>query len=257
MFQCFNLYFNKDDFSEVIYISNIVDIYIKTLLVSIVEIEKTIKKNNDGSLKSIIFFGAAPNGFEYTTKPSFYSGKKLVHYINHFSKNNNYLITWGGDEGLQALKQEMPSGTIENNMNTHTRRVFFEEELTNAFHSGSGKQFFGRTYFSEPFTQDLINVASEGTMTYNFVLGQARADKFQGTFTIKDNGKLISDNLVISSTKEEAVRKLYEISIPISELPKKNKSTIQIQFNNPGHPGANGIFDYYELHYGRLFDASK
>lgn len=209
----------------------------------------TIKKNSDGSLKSIVFFGAGPNGFEYVEKPSFYSGKKVTHYINHFSNNNSYLLTWGGDEGQRSEPQPKLSGSIVNDMNTHTRRVFYEEELTNVFHSGSGKQFFGRTYFSEPFIQELINVADEGSITYNFVLGQARADRYSGNFKINDNGNLLSDNLSIPSTSEEAIRLLYEITKPISELKDKKNSRLNIEFTNSGHVGANGIFDYYELFY--------
>ena len=59
-----------------------------------------VKKNNDGSLKSIVFFAGGTNGFEYAKKGSnkeqLYSGFKVIHYINHFSKTNNYLLTWCG-----------------------------------------------------------------------------------------------------------------------------------------------------------------
>lgn len=209
----------------------------------------TVRSNTDGSLKSVVFFGAGPSGFEYTDKPSMFTGKKVLHYINHFSKTTSYLITWGGDEGLRRDPTPKVSGPIVNDLKTHTRRVFFEEDLVNAFHSGSGKQFFGRTYFSEPFEQNLVNVADEGTMQYNLMLGQMRADTFPGYYSVSDNGKPITEKLTIPSTKEEAVRNLYEITIPISQLPNKNKSIIKLEFSNPNHPGANGFFDYYELNY--------
>lgn len=208
-----------------------------------------VKKNGDGSLKSIIFFGAGTTGFEFVEKPSFYFGKKVIHYLNHFSKNNNYLLTWGGDEGQRSNPIPKIDGNIVNNQKTFTRRAYYEEELVSAYQGGSGKQFFGRTYFSEPFEHNLINVADEGTITYKFSLGQARADKSNGIFSAYNNGDLISNNLIIPLNTDEAIRQLFEITRPLSDLKNKNKCVLKFDYNNPGSPGSNGIFDYYELHY--------
>lgn len=208
-----------------------------------------VKKNNDGTLKSIIFFGSGTTGFEYVDKPSFYFGTKVIHYLNHFSKNNNYLLTWGGDEGLRSTPIPKIEGNIINDEKTFTRRAYYEEELVSAYHGGSGKQFFGRTYFSEPFEHKLINVADEGTITYKFSLGQSRADKSDGVFSAYDNGNLLSNNLRIPLNSDEAIRQLFEVTRPISELKNRDKCVLKFDYNNPGSPTANGIFDYYELHY--------
>ncbi|MFN3196549.1 MAG: type IX secretion system sortase PorU [Chlorobiota bacterium] len=209
----------------------------------------TVKTNSDGSLKSIIFFGAAPNGFEYVEKQNLFFGKKVIHYINHFSNENHYLLTWGGDNREDFTERENEQGTPDLISDTFTRRVYFEEELVNAFHSGAGKQFFGRTYFSESFEQDLIHLADEGDIMYRLTLGHKGATNFAGSFTAKDNGKTLSESLLLSSTKEELLRKVFEINLPIDEIPNRNKVVLDFEYTNNSHPGAKGVFDYYELHY--------
>ena len=215
--------------------------------------EIIVKKNADGSLKSIIFFAGGTTGFEYAKKGSnqeeLYNGFKVSHYINHYSNNNNYLLTWGGDDGKRSVPTTAPKGEIKNNMDLFTRRQFFEEELISAFHGGAGKQFFGRTYFSELFEQNLINLADEGNVTYRLMLAHAGASKSGGYFSVKDNGKLIADNLYLDSTPDEAYRKFFEFSIPVNELASKDKVRLELNYTNPVQTSANGIFDYLEIHY--------
>lgn len=208
-----------------------------------------IKKNTDGSLKSIVFFAGGTTGFEYTQKKSIYSGYKVIHYLNHFSKNNNYLLTWGGVDGKRSIPEAAPKGEIENDLNLFTRRQFFEEELVSAYHGGSGKQFFGRTYFSDTFDQDLINLADEGNINYRFALAHAGASDSSGQFSIKDNGKLIAEKLYMQPTRSEAYRNFFEFSTPVNEVTNKNKLSLKLDYTNTGQPNANGIFDYLEIHY--------
>ena len=208
-----------------------------------------VKKNSDGSLKSIVFFAGGTTGFEYTKKVDFFSGFKVLHYLNHFSKNNNYLLTWGGVDGKRAVPEVAPMGDIKNDLNLFTRRQFFEEELVSAFHGGGGKQFFGRTYFSDPFDQDLINLADEGNINYRFALAHAGAILSGGQFSVKENGKLIAEKLFLPSSTAEAYRNLFEFSTPVNELSNKNKLSLKLDYTNSGQPNANGIFDYLEIHY--------
>ena len=217
----------------------------------------TVKTNSDGSLKSIIFFGAAPYGFEYVEKQNLYFGKKVIHYINHFSKENHYLLTWGGDNREDFTERENEQGAPDLISDTFTRRVYFEEELVNAFHSGAGKQFFGRTYFSESFEEDLVHLSDEGSIMYRLTLGHKGATSEIGKFTAKDNGKVLSENLLLSSTKEELLRKIFEIELPIDEIPNRSKVDLKLDYENPGHPGAKGVFDFYELHYTSETKASN
>ncbi len=212
-----------------------------------------VKKNSDGSLKSIVFFAGGTYGFEYAKKgsnnESLYSGFKVVHYINHFSKNNNYLLTWGGAEGKRSVPTVAPTGDILNDLNLFTRRQFFEEELISAFHGGGGKQFFGRTYFSDNFDQNLINLADEGNVTYRLMLAHAGAYKSGGYFSVLDNGKLLADNLYLDSTPDEAYRKFFEFSTPVAEVPNKSKVSLKLNYTNVGQTNAHGIFDFLEIHY--------
>ncbi len=212
-----------------------------------------VKKNPDGSLKSIVFFAGGTTGFEYGTRglknEEFFNGFKVIHYLNHFSKNNNYLLTWGGDEGKRSIPATAVTGDIKNDLNVFTRRQFFEEELISAYHGGAGKQFFGRTYFSDSFDQDLINLADEGNLTYRLSLAHAGASKSGGQFSVKDNGKLVAENLYLLSTVEEAYRKFFEFTIPRNEVPNKDKISLKLDYTNAGQTNANGIFDYLEIHY--------
>lgn len=212
-----------------------------------------VKKNSDGSLKSIVFFAGGTSGFEYAKRGSsseqLFSGFKVIHYLNHFSKNNNYLLTWGGDDGKRSIPMTSITGEIKNDLNQFTRRQFFEEELISAFHGGAGKQFFGRTYFSDSFDQDLINLADEGNVTYRFALAHAGASKSGGQFSVRDNGKMLAENLYLPLTNSEAYRNYFEFNTTVSEVANKNKVSIKFDYKNVGQPNANGIFDYLEIHY--------
>jgi len=210
-----------------------------------------VNTNSDGSLKSIVFFGAAPNGFEYVNKQNLfdYNTKKIIHYINHFSNENHYLLTWGGDARESFEQIDIESSAADEVFDTFTRRVYFEEDLVSAFHGGAGKQFFGRTYFSESFEHDLVHLADEGNILYRLVLGHKGTAKSDGKFSAMDHEKLLSENLQLKYTEDELRRKVFDLSFPINEIPNKNKVNLKFEYTNAGYPGAKGVFDFYELHY--------
>ena len=92
-----------------------------------------VKTNGDGSLAQILFYGSPASGFKFDSLSS-----KFRHYINHYSKNNYYLMTWGGETGKRAISITPPSGVVKNNPLTYINRIFFEEELYNAFKCNNG-----------------------------------------------------------------------------------------------------------------------
>ena len=109
-------------------------------------------------------------------------------------------------------------------MENFTRRQFFEEELINGFHSGSGVQYFGRSYWSDPFEMNLINLDENGTVKYEFMLAHSniRYDRdgfYDGFYSIAENGKSIATNLRIEGKEAEYFRKNFTINIPSSDLP--------------------------------------
>jgi len=58
-----------------------------------------VRTKQDGTLDAIIFYGASTKGFEVRFD-------EIHRYINHYSYNNYYMLTWGGDPGKRAVAQE-------------------------------------------------------------------------------------------------------------------------------------------------------
>src|SRR5262249_36489694 len=48
-----------------------------------------VRLDADGTVNSLVFYGASTRGFKYNT-----TDKQFEHYINHYSETNYYLLTW-------------------------------------------------------------------------------------------------------------------------------------------------------------------
>lgn len=212
------------------------------------EQEIIVNKNSDGSLNNIIFFGKAANGFDTI-------GKEIEHYINHYSESNYYLLTWGGADGKRAEAMAIPEGNIVNMPTSYIHRIFEEEELQNPYPFGSGRQWFGRSFFSSPYVNVLHNLDRNGEVLYKISL--AHASSINAYYDIFENSNKIGV-LNISDNNAEYVfarRNETQLSIPASEIAKDNRSVLMFEYKSNDMAGSTPYFDFYEIHYPRSFNA--
>ena len=211
--------------------------------------EIIVDTNGDGTLAQILFYGSPASGFKFDSLSS-----KFSHYINHYSKNNYYLMTWGGDSGKRATAITPPTGVVKNKPLSYTNRIFFEEELTNAFKGGSGRTWFGGSLLPRTFITKLNNLDRTGEIKYRISVAH-RADS-PGYFSISENTKeIIKANLIPNYGKYvDATRTIQETAIPASDIATGDLSTLKFSYVNPnGGSNSTGFFDFYEISYPRYF----
>ncbi len=204
--------------------------------------QNIIVKTKNGELDKIIFYAAAANGFRYD------SIKGFNHYINHYSNSNYYLLTWKGEQSKSFEPIESPTGEVVNRPVTYTHRMFYEEELNNAYTGGSGRQWFGRNLLPAIFTEQLYNLDRKGDILYRASVAH-RANDY-GTFSIFENNKAIMDiNLNPVSGYNDANRQ-YGTSIQAASIiSSDDRSILKFSYKNSGGSSALGYFDWYEIHY--------
>lgn len=211
------------------------------------EQEIIVRKNQSGGLEEIIFYGSPAYGFEY-------KDNEFMHYLNSYSNENYYLLTYGGEKGKRAVPLTPPTGETVNKPNTYIERMFFEEELYSPFpYPSSGRAWFGRNIFPKDYTNLLPNLDPQGTIGYRFSVAQ-RAEK-SGKFLIKESNKEIANiSLSYTGKYDGATRKVVNAEFPAAQL-SGNRSTLLFEFSNPAGASATGFLDWYEIHYPRSFMA--
>ncbi len=207
------------------------------------EQEIIVKKKGDGTLDKIIFYASPASGFKYDSANGF------RHYINHFSENSYYMLTWSGDSGKRAEPIVQPTYEADYEPNTYTRRIFYEEEMHNAYIAGSGRAWFGRNLLPAVFVERLNNLKRDGEIFYRFSV--AHRAPYTGTFDIYENdNKLCEAHLKITSGHDDAEREEVTAKAPASYVSADNRSSLKFEYTNySGDGGAQGYFDWYEIHY--------
>lgn len=208
-----------------------------------------VKTKTGGELESIIFYAAAATGFEYRNN-------EFQKYNHWYSKNNYYLLTWGGEPGKRAQAAEPPSGAPEHQPTSYIHRTFFEEELNNAYSGGAGRIWFGRTFFTSPMITQLPNIDQTGTILYRFSLAHRSAN--DGTFKIKESGKLIKEQLLYGinlGNYENAYRQLSTVEKPVADYITDNRSVLMFEYKAIPETFTSALpfLDYFEIHYPRSF----
>lgn len=207
-----------------------------------------IVKTNGGKLDAIYFYGAAANGFQY-------AGGEFEHYLNHYSVNNSYIMTWGGGDGLRASELQPPAQAAENFPQTYVERIFFEEELMNAYEGGSGRDWLGGGFFPMNFENKTPDIDRSGEIKYKFAF--AHRSPYAGTFVIYENGNKIGEAEIGGDTGNYVDgKRIYPIlTASADNVAQDEKSRLRIDYEYSGSGVPSPYFDYYEIHYPRYFKA--
>lgn len=210
-----------------------------------------IKKKAGGDLESIIFYAAGTRGFEYRDG-------NFHRYIHWYSKNNYYMLTWGGTDGKRAEAIDPPSSSAEHFPVTYTHRIFEEEELNNPYLGGAGRTWLGRTFFTTPIVTLLPNLDRSGKIFYRFSLGH-RSDK-EGVFSVTENTEKIKSLQLFGvnlGNYEHVRRELTTAELPANKIGGDNRSVLKFEYKSipEGYSAAVPYLDYLEIHYPRSFAA--
>lgn len=214
------------------------------------EQEIVVNTNTDGSLKDIIFFGSGTSGFRYVNNT-------FVHYKNVYTNNNYYLLTFDGEDGQRANPAAEPIGEPSYYPTTYKHRIFYDEDLYNPYERGGGRTWFGQSFISLQFVNQLYNLDKSGKVDY--VLGFAQKSSQYGNVYCYENGVSLGYiSLAWCNPKSyiyaSMAKKQY--SIPASNISADDRSKLNFEFKpSPKDMGAAGYFNFYEIHYPRNFVA--
>ncbi|HPD34399.1 MAG TPA: C25 family cysteine peptidase, partial [Candidatus Kapabacteria bacterium] len=213
-----------------------------------------VRTKQDGTLDAIIFYGASTKGYEFRFD-------EIHRYINHYSDNNYYMLTWGGDPGKRAVAQETENLEVINRPQTYYHRITLEEEINAPYTPPAGRTWFGRTLFSSSSPLSYIDLLPNLDRTQNilFRFSLAHRSTTNGFFTIFQNNDRIGDFLIswsAVSNYHPATRIFVTATYPASKISSDDRSALKIEYKNPNSPtSAIGFLDYYEIHFPRSFYA--
>ncbi len=218
------------------------------------EIPVIVRTNSSGELESVVFYGRPGYGFEY----NIYSG--FCHYINPYSNLNSYkkeynyyFITYGGTEGKRLTTKEPPDGSVVNSPSTYTSLIYYEEESTNAFMSGSGRFWFGSTLFPRTFSDNILtNLDKTGTILYKFAFAHTAAGN--GTFSVYESGTFLN-SVTLSLTSNDGYRGECFVQKPATIIGNDLRSVLKMEYSNT--VTATPYFDWYEIQYPRYLIPSN
>ncbi len=222
---------------------------------SINQIPIIVRTKPNGDLDYILFYGIGTKGFEFK-KGTF------INYHNQYSNSNYYLLSWEGDPGLRIQQSADITCTNPIIPQFYTERIFYREEITNPFSSGSGNIWFGASIFPRYFTNHLSDLYKNGEISYRFYVAQNYTDvvdNLYGQFSFYEGQNLIGEvHIPRCVTYEEAKARQYEAKLSANTIASDNRSYIRIEYKPPiGATGsATPYFNWYEIHYPRQFKAS-
>ncbi|MCX7908329.1 MAG: type IX secretion system sortase PorU [Ignavibacteria bacterium] len=222
---------------------------------SLNQIPIIVRTKQNGELDYILFYGIGTQGFEY-------SSGIFRFYQNPYSNFNYYLLTWGGDTGLRIQPIQEPE-KCDNPIipQSYVERIYYLEEITNPFNSGSGNIWFGASIFPRYFANPLHDLNRNGEILYRFYVAQNYTDEMDnlfGQFTFFEGNNKIGEVYIPKCvTYEEAKARIFEGKLSAMLLPSDNRSYLKIEYKTPtgATSSATPFFNRYEIHYPRQFKA--
>ena len=202
----------------------------------------------------VLFFGMSARGWDYDLWTHL-----LSHYINHYSDQNFYWLTFGGGPGRRMAVQQSLTDNAVASPSTFLDMALVEEERANLL--GSGREWFGRSYNPGQigsYSVQLPGLASGGTITYRFRL-VARSD-VSSYFTLSLNGLPLGGSYPLSQIRAYDADGPFATSTVFSATGSSslNTTTVDIDFTyHSGSISATGWNDWIEIQYPRTLQAAN
>jgi len=190
----------------------------------------------------ILLYGRGVSGWQYDNRLQRYS-----HYINHYTYDNVYWLTWGGREGKRMAKVSVAPAGAAPVRTTFEDRVFVEEELNNLFRSGY-EPWLGWQFSSDPISQKRtyrLNLpdavaADSARFRFRFFSGTSGVN----VFSVFVNGTPFTGY----SFAGKFATRVFEASG--ANLLQPGENEIELRYT-PGSEITQAYLDWFELSYTR------
>ncbi len=207
-----------------------------------------VNTNTDGTLKDILFFGSGTGGFKF-------ANNKFVHYKNVYTNKNYYLLTFEGSIGHRAVPVAEPVGEPTYYPTTYKQRIFQDEDLYNPYDRGGGRTWFGQSFISLQFINQLYNLDKSGKIDY--VIGFGQKSSQYGKVNCFENTEPLGYVSLASCNPHAYVYASMgkgQFSIPASKITSDDRSKLNFEYRpHSADVAAAAYFDYFEIHYPRNF----
>jgi hypothetical protein len=205
-----------------------------------------VNTDNNGNLTNILFFGSDVKGFDYDRG-------HYRRYLNWYSNDNFYLLTWGGDDGLRATSQDIPD-LAQNTPTNYYHRICVEEEIFNPYPVGGGRQFLGRSFTNLTQTNVLHNLDRNGQIFYRIAVAHSSPES--ASVKVTENNNDLGQNIFLGSNAGDYDVARGNIRTYAFDADKiSNDSRSRLNFEYIGNSIRNAYMDFYEIHYPRSFVA--
>jgi hypothetical protein len=217
---------------------------------SLIEIPIIVVGGEDGRLDAgdyILFYGISLEGFYYEASTQSYR-----HYINHFSFDNIYWLSYGRQPGKRIQEEiSLPTAGMSQE-SSFLDCAFLEEERTNIYHSGM--DWFGfelaaeKNSFSSTFS--LPGAIPQGAARFRFQVATATSGNHY--FKMYANGNTLGEASQSGSSTSYALK---ETSLTASGVMLDGNNAIQIDYTSTSDIAFSYV-DWIELQFNRAFHAS-
>jgi hypothetical protein len=212
------------------------------------EVAVHVEGESDGSLDQgdfVLFYGRSPRGLRYDSQ-----ARTLRHYINHYTEENYYWLTFGGAQGKRMTDRPSVAAGPGVIANTFRDALAIEEEKINIL--GSGKDWLGQSIAgpSGSFTHvtSLPGLVPNEQIVYRYRLVAHSGQR--STFTVRESGTVIGTHSLpgIFGFLEGTAN-----TFQVTGSSSLGASTSQLSFaySSPDL-GSQGWIDWVEIHYPRM-----
>lgn len=218
---------------------------------------QVVDNNGNGAFDAddyVVFFGLSTRGWAYNS-----ASKSWNHYINHYSEQNYYFLTFDGMNGRQMDSIAAPPvGTPVEEVQD---RLFVEQERFNLI--GSGRQWVGQLFDNLENTGVYFNTLSGfvSSLPVVYKVSVLSASSTIDTFRVYESD-LILGNPIIMSTVDVGPGGLEGDAAyfaPIATFSRivsltSDRSAFKLVFG-ARNQSAKGWLDWFEIHYTRRLEA--
>jgi hypothetical protein len=217
---------------------------------SLIEQPIIVRTNADGSIREVLFYASGPAGWTSTKNG-------IRHYIHHYDRASGYLLTYGGKAGRRATANAVITGDPHVRPTRTVGRVYFEDELTNPYSSGSGRRWFGRSIEqggAVAVTTLLPGLLRDGRIQY--VLSAAHRSTRSGVVTVAEQGTTVAQiPLTPVADYMDSFNDSTVAYMPASVIAADGRSVLRFSYTSTDR-SASGFIDYAEVHYPRELQAN-
>jgi len=229
--------------------------------IDLVENRIFVSGEDDGKFNDndyILFYGKSPHQWIYDTLNQTY-----IHLVNHFSNSNYYWITYGNSNGRRMQVINSPNQSGINPLQSFKDRLFDEPEIINPGSTGylwvSSKIGVNEGY---TFNKELRGYYDGSFVNFRFRFGNGgqppnywRLEDLNSNFLIN---QVIHGTIGFSGVNLEYLNmSRYGVSYPLDPGKSSINFKASLPSSNNNSPNVAGVYDYYEVHYDRVFSADS